>query len=135
MIPTGLQTYDLYRTTACLPDQSTNAYCYVEAVHNTSPADLYYYFLPIGRQIPSTVQPSCSACMKSVMSLFAKSTADNSDLAQVYDSAATIANKACGAGFVTTTSVNAGGRVYVSRDSIAGIAMMVLGVAGSLVLL
>lgn len=72
--------------------------------------------------------------MKSVMSLFAKSTADNSDLAQVYNGAVTIANKACGTGFVMTTSVNAGGRVYVGRGSIAAIAMMVLGVAGSLVL-
>lgn len=72
--------------------------------------------------------------MKSVMGIFANSLSDNSDLAQVYNGAATIANDACGAGFVTSTLVNAGGRVYVSRGGIVGIAMMVLGVAGSLVL-
>lgn len=72
--------------------------------------------------------------MKSVMGIFANSMSDNSDLAQVYDGAAAIANDACGAGFVTTNLVNAGDRVSVCRGSIAGIAMMVLGVAGSLVL-
>jgi hypothetical protein len=131
-----LQTYDLYRNTACLPDQSTNAYCYIEAVHNTSPADLYFYSLPLGVQLPSTITPSCSPCVKSVMSLFGTSVDKNSALAQVYNGAATIANKACGAGFVQTASANAAERAY-GLTGTGGIwvrALVVLGAVGGLAL-
>lgn len=36
----GLQAFPVMATAACLPDQSTNTYCYIEAVVNTNPSDL-----------------------------------------------------------------------------------------------
>ncbi|KAI0701392.1 hypothetical protein BC835DRAFT_1323951 [Cytidiella melzeri] len=125
----GLQTYDLYRTTACLADQATNAYCYVEAVHSTSPADLYFYSLPLGIELPASITPSCSPCMKSVMGIFEQAVSNNTALSQVYNGAATVANNACGSGFVATVSTSGG-------DRVAGVsvATLVLGVLVSLLL-
>ncbi|CAL1699644.1 unnamed protein product [Somion occarium] len=100
---TELQAYSLMRTAACLPDPSTNTYCYVEAAHNTNPADLYFYQLPFGIKVPATSKPSCSSCTKSVMALYAQSL-NVSALAKTYDSAAAVANGACGTGYVQTTT-------------------------------
>lgn len=98
----GLLAYSLMRDVACLPDQATNAYCYVEAAHSSNAGDLYFYKLPLGYQLPASTKPSCSACTKSVMNLYAQS--NLTALAGVYDSAATIANGVCGSGFVTVPS-------------------------------
>ena len=92
------------RDVACLPDQATSAYCYVEAVHSTNAGDSYFYKLPYGFQLPADSTPSCSACTKSVMNLYAQS--NLTALRGVYDAAATAANGACGSGFVTITSGN-----------------------------
>ena len=93
---------------ACLPDQATNAYCYVEAVRN-NPEDLYFYTLPFGIALPNTTAPSCTACTKSVMSLYSQ-WQNLSALNEVYSDAARTANLACGSGFaVVTGAVSAAG--------------------------
>lgn len=58
------------RQAGCLADQTTNAYCYLEAVRNPNPSDVYYYQLPLGLAVPNNTKPTCSACTKSLMSLF-----------------------------------------------------------------
>ncbi|KAH8084356.1 hypothetical protein BXZ70DRAFT_957878 [Cristinia sonorae] len=95
----GLQAYGLMRDTACLVDQTTNAYCYVEAVRNTNPSDLYFYQLALGTNLPPNVVPSCSTCTKSVMQKFADAV-DVPALAGTYNNAVQVANDACGAGYV-----------------------------------
>ena len=107
MIVIGLRAYELMRKTACLPDQTTNTYCYIEAVTNSNPADSYFYTLPLGLQLPDNISPSCSACTKSVMSLYALDGSNLTALNQVYDGAAEVADKACGSGYVQITTVNA----------------------------
>lgn len=98
----GLQSYALLRNAACLPDPSTNTYCYIEAVHNTNPSDLFFYQLPLGKGLPSDITPSCSACTKSVMGLFSQ--AQNlTALSSTYGPAAKIAVSQCGQGYVETT--------------------------------
>ena len=112
------------RDVGCLPDQATNAYCYIEAVDNS--ADAYFYSLPYGLQYPSTATPSCSACTKSVMNLYSQS--NLTTLGEVYDGAATIANKACGSGFVTITSGNLSSAAsYTALPSIALLVLSLLG--------
>lgn len=129
---TGLEAYTLLHNTACLPDQTTNTYCYIEAVNNSNPADLYFYSLPLGIAVPQNITPSCSACTKSVMSLYAQDTANLSALGEVYNGAATVANKACGEGYVQITSVsNSAARVM--RDWRAVTGMVGLLVAASLI--
>lgn len=103
------------RKTACLADQSTGAYCYVEAVHSTEPADLYFYSLPYGTALPASIQPSCSACTKSVMAQYAQAGSNLTSLAQVYDQAAQLANKVCGSGYVQLSSTNAARRSSIFR--------------------
>ncbi|KAF7790485.1 hypothetical protein EIP86_001440 [Pleurotus ostreatoroseus] len=103
---TGLQAYALMRHVACEPDQSTGAYCYVEAVHNANPSDLYFYNLALGTALPASATPSCSACTQSVMALYAADARNLSALGTVYDGAATVANGACGAGYVQIASVS-----------------------------
>ncbi|KAI0346418.1 hypothetical protein BDW22DRAFT_1296956, partial [Trametopsis cervina] len=111
----GLQTYDLYRSVSCLADQATNTYCYLEAVANLSPADLYVYSLPLGTQLPKNSTPSCSPCTKSVMGSFAQAAPTNPQLNLVYNGAATITNSACGQGFVSITSTSGGRMSHSSR--------------------
>ncbi|THH09891.1 hypothetical protein EW146_g8547 [Bondarzewia mesenterica] len=96
---TGLQTYTLLRQAACLADQSTSAYCYLEAATASQPSDLYFYSLPWGIALPNGTAFTCSACTKSVMALFATHTSNVTGLSETYANAASIAQNACGTGF------------------------------------
>jgi len=105
----GLQAFDLMRTAGCLPDQTTNTYCFVEAAHSSNPADLYFYQLPIGISLPNGTTPSCSSCAKSLLALYSqalqnatKGTLD--DLQKTYASGATLADKQCGAGYAQASA-------------------------------
>lgn len=103
----GLQAYSLLRDTACLADPNTNAYCYIEAVSNTNPSDLYFYQLPLGTALPNTVKPSCSSCTKSVMALYSQ--AQNvTALASTYPPAAQLVNagSACGSGYAPESGLS-----------------------------
>ncbi len=126
MTLTGLLSYTLLRNTACLPDQTTNAYCYVEAVHNSNPSDLYFYSLPLGIQIPPTVTPSCSACTKSVMGLYAQSGMNLTALSTVYNGAAAIANKQCGNGYVQITAVSGAARAEGRGRELIGLSALLM---------
>lgn len=68
----GFQSYTAMRTAACLPDPSTNAYCYIDAVAASPPADIYFYALPLGTPVPNNTKPSCSPCVKSVLAVYAQ---------------------------------------------------------------
>ncbi|GJE94817.1 hypothetical protein PsYK624_109920 [Phanerochaete sordida] len=108
----GLLAYTLMRYLACMPDQTTNAYCYVEAAHSKSD-DLYFYTLPFGIALPNTTAPSCSPCLNSDMSLYSQ-WQNLSALNAVYDPAARIANDACGTGWAQVMgAVSAAGRAQV----------------------
>ena len=95
--------------TACLADPTTNAYCYLSAVRNTNPSDLYFYSLPLGIPLPSTATPSCSACSKSVMGIYATALQDPSQatlltgLRSSYKASAQIAAQFCGSAFALTS--------------------------------
>ena len=124
---TGLQAYSLMRDAACLVDQSTNAYCYVSATHNPNPSDLYFYQLPLGISLPSTTEPSCSACTKSLMQLF--SLANNvTALEGTYGGAAAVADGTCGEGYVKQTLAGSGGARGVGGVSGWVVAVVVVGV-------
>jgi hypothetical protein len=93
---------------ACLADPTTNAYCYLNAVHNSNPSDLYFYSLPLGIPLPPTTTPSCSACSKTIMGLYSTALQDPSQanlltgLKSTYKASAQIALQHCGAGFALT---------------------------------
>jgi hypothetical protein len=50
---TGLLVYSLMRNIGCQSNPSTNVYCYISAVLDSNPSDLYYYQLPFGIMLVS----------------------------------------------------------------------------------
>ncbi|KAI0319301.1 hypothetical protein OF83DRAFT_1038611, partial [Amylostereum chailletii] len=96
----SLRVYDLLRQVACLPDENTNAYCYVEAAASTNPADLYVYSLPFGAALPPKETASCSTCTKNVMALFGRDADSVDGLKSTFNSAADLMNGQCGTGYV-----------------------------------
>ncbi|CAE6396130.1 unnamed protein product [Rhizoctonia solani] len=103
----GFKTYDLMRETGCLVNQRSNAYCFVESVASSSPVDTYFYALPLGTPVPQKLTPSCSPCIKSLMSLYAESATDKSlPLSKVYSSAQKLASSSCATATSTSPFVS-----------------------------
>jgi hypothetical protein len=110
----ALNAFDLMRSAGCLVDPATNTYCYVDAVRNSNPSDTYFYSLPLGVSIPNNTIASCSACTKSLMTLYygaisnASEAAGLSALKDSYESAATVAIADCGTAYATLTTSKPG---------------------------
>jgi len=100
---TGLDAYSLLRNAACLPDPQTNAYCYIEAVQNSNPSDVYFYQLPLGIALPENSTPSCSTCTQSVMALFGQMT-NLTALQATYKDAVQRADATCGQSYIQSSS-------------------------------
>ncbi|KAF4618585.1 hypothetical protein D9613_010091 [Agrocybe pediades] len=102
----GLNAFSVMHDAACLTSPGTNSYCYVNAVRNSNPADLYYYQLPLGIGIPKvSTSLTCSQCSVSVMRVYASALTDLSTaplltgLKSTYDDAASYSAQVCGANF------------------------------------
>jgi hypothetical protein len=95
------------RDTACLPDPATNIFCFLNAVRNSDPTDLYFYQLPLGIALPLTANPLCSPCTGSVLGLYAQALLDPTQadslaaLKKTYKPAAALAIKSCGSTYAT----------------------------------
>lgn len=100
----SLESYTLMRQVACLSNQNTYSYCYVEAASNHNPSDLYFYSLPYGFPIPNDTNLSCSTCTKSVMALFGSQVNKTTGLEKTYNAAAILASSKCGSDYVYTHS-------------------------------
>lgn len=104
----GFKTFDLMRQAGCLVNQRSNAYCFVEAVASTSPSDTYFYALPLGTPVPQKSTPSCSACIKSLMALYANHATDSTlSLSKVYPPAQKLAASSCGADYAIAVANSA----------------------------
>lgn len=104
----GLLNYPVMRNAGCLQDQAgSGGFCYVEAVHQSNPADLYLYQLPFGVPLPQAAKPTCSPCGGSVLSSFASAlqngqgngNGSTDGLEATYNAAASAAASACGSGY------------------------------------
>jgi hypothetical protein len=112
---TGFKMYSQMREAACLVNNRTQSYCFVEAAADESPIDLYFWELPNGHSIPSGSIPSCSDCIRDVMSIYAKVVTDAPKrdnatalpLASTYPPASQIAAKQCGSAYVQEMSTSA----------------------------
>ena len=100
----GLESYTLMRQVACLANQNTATYCYVEAASNRNPSDLYFYSLPFGFPLPNNTNLSCSSCTKSVMALFGSQVNETTGLEDTYSAAAFLASSKCGSDYIHTLS-------------------------------
>jgi len=104
----ALQAFQVMYESACLVNPITNAYCYLSAVQNSNPSDLYFYSLPLGIPLPKTSTPSCSVCSRTIMGIYATTLQVPSQaklltaLKSAYIVSAEIAAQFCGAGFAMT---------------------------------
>jgi len=97
----------MMRQVACLSNQNTSTYCYIEAASNRNPSDLYFYNLPFGFPLPNNTNLSCSSCTKSVMAIFGSQVNETSGLEKTYNTAAILASSKCGSNYVYTRPANA----------------------------
>ncbi|KAJ7185698.1 hypothetical protein C8R46DRAFT_937293 [Mycena filopes] len=109
----ALNAFDLMRSAGCLADPTTNTYCYLDAVRNSNPSDTYFYSIPLGISMPNNTIASCSACTKSLMTLYYGAlnndsmSAGLSGLHETYASAAKIAVADCGTAYATLATTGA----------------------------
>jgi hypothetical protein len=113
----GLLAYPVLYSASCLRNPSTSAYCFADAVTNSSsPTDPYVYYLPLNVSLPGGSQPTCSTCLQQTMAIFETASANKSQgIYSTYTSAAGQINSQCGPGFVNATvaqvSTGAAGRI------------------------
>ncbi|KAJ5657037.1 hypothetical protein N7507_008987 [Penicillium longicatenatum] len=115
-----LMAYEpVYRAT-CLTNPTTNDYCFVDAVTNsTAPNDYNVYFIPIGTQLTKG-KLTCNECLRSTMDMYAQwARVDGQALDTTYLPSAKIVNEFCGSGFATTN-------ITIGSDNVtAGAGLMV----------
>jgi hypothetical protein len=117
----ALQAYRVMRDAACLPDPATNTFCYLNAVRNPDPTELYFYQLPLGVGLPPTADPKCSPCTGSVLSIYAQALSDPTqeasltDLKETYQPAAALAIQSCGSAYAT--AIASGGALALQLKS------------------
>ncbi|KAJ8065756.1 hypothetical protein OCU04_006426 [Sclerotinia nivalis] len=101
----GLLAYSTLYTASCLKDPTNGAYCYAQAVTNTSsPTDSYIYYLPVNVSLPGGSQPTCNSCLKNTMAVFEQAGAVRSSaIAGTYEQAAGMVDVQCGPGFVNAS--------------------------------
>ncbi|KAF5381301.1 hypothetical protein D9615_008317 [Tricholomella constricta] len=128
-----LRAYSLMRNTGCLTDPTTNTYCYLNAVRNPNPSDLYFYGLPLGTRIARMTNATCSACTRSVMGIYSAALNDPAQAAgltglkKTYNEAADLAVEQCGSGYAVTQVQNgASSRLGWSRSWWTGGAVVLL---------
>jgi hypothetical protein len=100
------------RDAASLSDPATNTYCFLDAVRNTDPTDLYIYQLPLGIGLPQNANPLCSPCSGSVLGVYAKALSDPAQadslagLKETYDPAIALIIKSCGSTYATAIATS-----------------------------
>lgn len=90
----------IYRAT-CLQSPTTNNYCFVDAVTNTTNAvDYDVYFVPYGSAISSKPWPTCNECLQATLNVYKEyASVDGQPLAGSYLPTARGVNGVCGEGF------------------------------------
>lgn len=125
----GLISYQVVYSATCLKDDSTQSYCFGDAVTNTTNASqTYFYFLPLNSSLPGGVVPLCGTCLQDTMSIYHVATANRKQpIADTYGTAATMVDELCGADFANTTlaeAITTSGALSIVNQ---GPSMLVLG--------
>ncbi|CAI7595152.1 unnamed protein product [Penicillium glandicola] len=99
-----LIAYEPMYSATCLTNPSTEDYCFVDAVSNsTAPDDYTVYLMPLGTPLTVGAVPTCNKCLKATMALFARwAKYDGQSLDTTYLPSAKIVNAHCGTGFAAT---------------------------------
>ncbi|KAG7094627.1 hypothetical protein E1B28_005451 [Marasmius oreades] len=147
----ALQSYPLYHHLGCLTDPVSNIYCYVSAVHNNNPSDVYLYGAGLGSQFPSAgkATPSCSACSRQILAIYAGAAANGTgidkallgetaltELQSAFPAAAKIWADTCGSSFaqatVAASNTGVGNRALISQFSVSAfVGLAVIWIVGA----
>ncbi|KAF3769874.1 hypothetical protein M406DRAFT_270867, partial [Cryphonectria parasitica EP155] len=105
----GLVAYQVVYSATCLKNDDTSAYCFGDAVTNsTDPTETYFYFLPLNSTLPGSTVPNCGSCLQDTMSIYHVATANRKQpIANTYVSAAQDVDVICGPTFANTTLAEA----------------------------
>lgn len=105
----GLISYQVVYSATCLKDDSTSAYCFGDAVTNTTNvSETYFYFLPLNSSLPGGTNPICGSCLEDTMNIYHIATANRKQpIANTYDDAAVMVNQLCGSNFANATLAEA----------------------------
>ena len=80
--------------------QSRDGYCFEAALSSPNPSDLSPYYTALGLNLPANSNPTCSACLKQTMQIFAQyAVRKEQPLAGTYLSCAGEIDVGCGAEF------------------------------------
>ncbi|CAP68576.1 uncharacterized protein PODANS_7_5470 [Podospora anserina S mat+] len=102
----------------CLRDEKTSAYCFANAVGNTtSRGNTYLYtLLPFNKSLPGSSVTTCDECTRQTMNIYQASTADRrQQISLTYEGAAKQINLVCGPGFVQETLAPEAVRSWAGR--------------------
>ena len=97
----GLIAFEPVYRAICLKTAKDNQYCFSQAVSiSQNPSDIYPYFTVVGLTLPSGSMPTCNACLKQTMQVFAEyAIRKEQPLAQTYLGCAQMVDGDCGAGY------------------------------------
>ena len=117
----GMMAYQPLYTASCLKDATTSAYCFGNAITNlTTPANAYFYFLPLNISLPSRSTPACNRCLQLTMGIYRSATADRTaSIANTYLAAAQQVDAVCGPTFVNDTLSEAVSGGYSLKQGLA----------------
>jgi len=102
----GLRAYNvLYKATCLRDEENDDMYCFANAVTNTStPANAYFYYLPLNKALPQAANPACSKCLQDTMAIYQAAAAYRKQaIANTYVAAAETLNSICGPQFANDT--------------------------------
>ena len=87
----------MYRELGCLKDDTTDQYCFAQAVDGTSNDEMYWYLLGSGTSLPSGTKSDCAHCTASVLEIYSRYAGNtNLQISKTYPLAQTLATKSCG---------------------------------------
>ncbi|OLN96720.1 hypothetical protein CCHL11_02272 [Colletotrichum chlorophyti] len=115
----GLKAYEMLYKATCLTDPDTSMYCFANAVTNlTTPANVYFYYLPLNMSIPGSANPTCSSCLKRTMEIYQTFTSNRKlAIASTYEEAAKQVNTICGPEYVNEVLLMATSIAVLSTPS------------------
>jgi hypothetical protein len=101
----GLMAFEVLYKATCLRERDSGMYCFANAVTNDStPANAYFYFLPLNVSLPKTSKQACTTCLQETMAIFQSAAAERRQaIADTYKPAAELVNADCGPDFVNAT--------------------------------
>ncbi|EFQ27092.1 hypothetical protein CGRA01v4_07600 [Colletotrichum graminicola] len=115
----GLKSYEMLYKATCLTDPDTSMYCFANAVTNlTTPANVYFYYLPLNMTLPASANPTCGSCLQRTMDIFQTYTMNRKlPIASTYEDAAAQVNTMCGPEYVNDTLLAAVSMAVLSAPS------------------